>query len=128
MSTQTVKTRVNTSSGTPVVEFKVNDTWVNDVTLNFSEDGTAKFTLEDGGSYIFFGALQCATSSTTGDAEDPDTDWCFKIINAGNTIVFNNSCDNQQEIGIKLTLIPQGDINIADEIVSADPKIKNVPV
>jgi hypothetical protein len=122
MSTQTIQTRVNTDDA-PVVQFYNADTkkWGTDITLTFTEEGKALFALEES-SYIFFGALQCTSTGAT-----PDTSWDFEITNSGNNISFDNSCAHKQDIDIKLTLIPQGEIDIDDAIVSADPKFKNEP-
>jgi hypothetical protein len=50
------------------------------------------------------------------------------VINgAGNTLTFNNDCKHEQNIDIKLCLIPRDDDNPLDLLVSADPKIKNQP-
>ncbi|TDF36369.1 DP-EP family protein [Alteromonadaceae bacterium M269] len=121
---QTVKTRVSTINNKPVVQFYNADTgaWETDVTLTFTQEGKAKFSLEEDSSYIFFGALQCTSTGAT-----PDTGWDFKVTQSGNMIKFNNSCQNKQNIDIKLTLIPRGEIELKDAIISADPKIRNQP-
>ncbi|MGJ8680172.1 DP-EP family protein [Paraglaciecola sp.] len=122
------KTRVNCSGAKPVVEFydAKQAIWQQEVTLDFTRSGLAIFTLDtdvEQDAYIFFGAVQ-----NTEEGCAPDTNWDFTINGAGNIISFNNDCKNAQNISIKLTLIPQGDNNITDAIISADPKIRNSPM
>jgi hypothetical protein len=122
------KTRVVINKGSkPVVEFYnyKQNLWEEEITLNFNRQGMAIFTLNTDDTaepYIFFGALQ-----KTEDGCNPDTNWDFMINGAGNTLSFNNDCKHKQNIDIKLCLIPRGDNNPLDLLVSADPKIRNWP-
>jgi hypothetical protein len=122
------KTRVVINKGSkPVVEFYNYNQglWEEEITLNFNRQGMAIFTLNTDNTqepYIFFGALQ-----KTEDGCNPDTNWDFMINGAGNTLSFNNDCKHEQNIEIKLCLIPQGDENPLDRLISADPMIKNKP-
>jgi hypothetical protein len=122
------KTRVVINEGsTPVVEFYnyEKDLWEEEITLNFNRQGMTIFTLNTDDTaepYIFFGALQ-----KTQDGCNPDTNWDVMINGAGNTLSFNNDCKHKQNIAIKLCLIPRGDENPLDRLISADPMIKNQP-
>jgi hypothetical protein len=121
-------TRVVINKGSkPVVEFYnyKQDLWEEEITLDFNRQGMAIFTLNTDDTaepYIFFGALQ-----KTENGCNPDTNWDFVINGAGNTLTFNNDCKHEQNIDIKLCLIPRDDDNPLDLLVSADPKIKNKP-
>jgi hypothetical protein len=123
-----IKTRVVINKGPkPVVEFYnyKQALWEEEITLNFNRQGMAIFTLNTDDTaepYIFFGALQ-----KTEDGCNPDTNWDLMINGAGNTLSFNNDCKHEQNIEIKLCLIPRGDDNPLDKLVSADPKIRNRP-
>jgi hypothetical protein len=122
------KTRVvKNKEAQPVVEFYnyEEDLWEEEITLNFNRQGMAIFTLDTDDTaepYIFFGALQ-----RTQNGCNPDTNWDLMINGAGNILSFNNDCKHEQDIEIKLCLIPQGDDNPLDQLVSADPMIKNRP-
>ncbi|MFQ3236216.1 MAG: hypothetical protein ACI9C4_001787 [Paraglaciecola sp.] len=122
------KTRVFTNKDTkPVVQFydTTEKLWGEEIALNFNCAGIAIFILDMDPAkeeYIFFGALQKTASGGT-----PDTNWDFKINVAGNMISFNNDCKNEQNINVKLTLIPRGIEDIKDVLISADPIFKNEP-
>ncbi|WP_133471701.1 DP-EP family protein [Paraglaciecola marina] len=125
----TTRTRVYTDEddNNPVVQFynSQDDTWEKDITLDFNRAGIAVFTLNmdpQKEKYIFFGALQ-----KTECGSSPDTNWDFKINVAGNTISFNNDCKNEQQIDIKLTLIPRDSEEVEDVLISADPRLRNQP-
>jgi len=123
-----IKTRVVINEKSkPVVEFYNHKTklWDNEITLNFTRQGMAIFTLNANDTqepYIFLGALQ-----KTEDGCNPDTNWGFMINGAGNILSFNNDCKHEQNIVIRLSLIRRGDDNPSDVLVSADPKIRNQP-
>ena len=123
-----IKTRiVINKKSKPVVEF-YNDNrglWEKNITLDFKRNGMIIFTLNTDNTqepYIFFGALQKTKHGCT-----PDTNWDFAITGAGKTLSFNNDCKHKQKIGIRLYLIPRGDENLSDKLISADPMIKNQP-
>jgi hypothetical protein len=126
---ENTKTRVVIKKGAkPVVEFynDKQDLWGEEITLTFNRQGMAIFTLnanEIKEPYIFFGALQ----KTENGLVHLDTNWDFMINGAGNTLTFNNDCKHKENIDIRLSLIPQGDVKPLDRLVSADPKIKNRP-
>ena len=123
-----IKSRVFTSQGCePVVQFYDSEqkSWDEEIVLDFNRSGMAIFTLDTDDSadpYIFFGALQ-----KTEDGCNPDTNWDFMINGAGNIICFNNDWQNAQDISVRFTLIQRGDDELANAIISADPKIKNRP-
>ncbi|MDO6839949.1 hypothetical protein Q4602_10765 [Paraglaciecola chathamensis] len=123
-----IKSRVLASQRSePVVQFYDSEqkSWDEEIVLDFNRSGMAIFTLDTDDStdpYIFFGALQ-----KTEDGCNPDTNWDFMINGAGNIICFNNDCKSTQDISIRLTLIQRGDDEFANAIISADPKIRNIP-
>ena len=129
MTSQTVNTRVESVNNVPQVEFQDPSTnqWGTEITVTCNEAGTVTFNLEPGNiqqSYIFFGATQKITEEPTGSS---DTDWSFTISNHGTNIVFTSNDTLNQTIGIKLALIPKNSDNLANDVISADPRIKNVP-
>ena len=123
-----IKTRVfKREDNKPVAQFKNarKDLWEEEITLDFNRQGMAIFTLDTDDKkepYIFSGAYQKTEDDCT-----PDTNWDVMIKGAGNTLIFNNDCKNEQTIEIKLCLIPRNDENPLKQLVSADPKIKNQP-
>ncbi|MFT6896819.1 MAG: hypothetical protein ACJA13_001223 [Paraglaciecola sp.] len=126
-SIQTTKTRVSTINGKNVVQFfnSQTDLWEQDIALTFTTSGMAIFTLDTDVAaepYVFFGALQQVAQGST-----PDTNWDFLINGEGNSITFTNNCSNTQDIDIRLTLIKRDAEDLDNAIISADPRIKNVP-
>lgn len=123
-----VRTRVFTTSDTkPVVQFydTAEGLWGEEITLKFDRAGIAVFSLDMDlveEKYIFLGALQKSAGHS-----HPDTHWNFEVNCAGNILTLNNDCKHKQNIDIKLSLIPRDDDNPLDQVVSADPVIRNEP-
>jgi hypothetical protein len=129
MTSQTVNTRVESVNNVPQVEFQDPSTnqWGTEITVTCNEAGTVTFNLEPGNtqqSYIFFGATQKITEEPTGSS---DTNWSFAVNNNGTDIVFTTNDKVEQTIGIKLALIPINTDDLLNDVISADPSIKNVP-
>jgi hypothetical protein len=126
---QNVKTRVENVANLPQVQFydPTTNEWGIDTTVTFSSAGTVSFILEAGNtaqSYIFFGATQKIIDGVTGSS---DTNWDLTISGGGQNIMFTSNDSVVQTISIKLALIPQDSDDLANDIISADPRIKNVP-
>lgn len=129
MTTQTVNTRVKNVENALEIQFETSpDNWQSEIEVTFNSQGTATFSLCNDATttpYVFFGATQKIKSGTDTSS---DTDWSLTISELGKNISFTTNDNATQDIGIKLALIQQNSDDLSNDIISADPVLKNIKV
>jgi hypothetical protein len=127
MTTQTVNTRVKSVENVPEVQFETSPgNWNSEIEVTFNSQGTATFSLYSDATtapYVFFGATQIIKSGTDTSS---DTNWSLTINELGKSISFTTNDNVTQDIGIKLALIQQNSDDLNNDIISADPVLKNI--